>query len=121
MELTTKLLPEIQIPFSLGIFEDCILQLRRMEPFGWDGVVAYPEKLSIRNEYPYLIPAEQVYMNKLETRLLFYPSGDMHGGYYDGDPTAVLHVRVRRVKPDTVHITLDLEERLQWVSDVDAE
>jgi hypothetical protein len=107
----------IRIPFSLGVFEDCTLILQRTEDDTWEGAVAYPEKISIRNEYPYIIPAEVLENTGDTTRLLFYPSSDMIGGVYDGEPTAVLKVTVSEQPDDTVTVQLDLEQYLHWVSD----
>jgi len=115
--LTLPLSERIVVPFSLGVFEDCTLVLQRAEDGTWDAAVEYPEKISIRNEYPYIIPPETLESTSDTARFLFYPSSDMIGGVYDGDPTAVLEVTVSAQTNDTVMIRLELEQYLYWVSD----
>ena len=115
--LTLPLSERIVVPFSLGVFEDCTLIIQRAEDGTWDAAVEYPEKISIRNEYPYVIPPETLERTSNTARFLFYPSSDMIGGVYDGDPTAVLEVTVSAQTNDTVMIRLELEQYLYWVSD----
>jgi len=115
--LTLPLTERIVVPFSLGVFEDCTLIIQRAEDGTWDAAVEYPEKISIRNEYPYVIPPETLERTSNTARFLFYPSSDMIGGVYDGDPTAVLEVTVSAQTNDTVMIRLELEQYLYWVSD----
>ena len=117
LTLKHPLTERIAVPFNLGVFEDCTLVLQRAEDGTWDAVVEYPEKISIRNEYPYVIPAETLESTSNTARFLFYPSSDMVGGVYDGDPTAVLEVTVSAQPNDTVMIRLELEQYLYWVSD----
>jgi len=117
LTLTHPIAERITVPFSLGIFEDCTLILQRAEDGTWDGAVEYPEKLSIRNEYPYIIPPETLESTSDKARFLFYPSSDMVGGVYDGEPTATLEVTVSAQPNDTVTIQMNLEQRLYWVSD----
>jgi hypothetical protein len=107
----------IRISFSLGVFEDCTLHLHKNTDSEWDAAIEYPEKISIRNEYPYIIPAETLETTSDTARFLFYPSSDMIGGVYDGEPTAVLEVTVSEQPDNTVTVLLNLEERLRWVSD----
>jgi len=117
LTLTHPLSERIVVPFNLGVFEDCTLIIQRAEDGTWDGTIEYPEKISIRNEYPYIIPPETLENNTERARFLFYPSSDMIGGVYDGDPTAVLEVTVSAQTNDTVMIRLELEQYLYWVSD----
>jgi hypothetical protein len=117
LTFTYPLAERITIPFSLGVFEDCTLILQRTEDNTWEGTVAYPEKISIRNEYPYTIPAETLECTNDTARFLFYPSSDMIGGVYEGEPTATLMVTIKILDEQTVHITLTLDERLRWVAD----
>ncbi len=117
LTLTHPSTNRITVPFNLGVFEDCVLILQRTEDGTWDGAVEYPEKISIRNEYPYIIPAETLESTNDTTRLVFYPSSDMVGGVYEGEPTATLVVTVTEQPDDTITIRLELEQRLYWVSD----
>jgi hypothetical protein len=117
LTLTYPLSKRIVVPFSLGVFEDCTLVIQRAEDGTWDGAIEYPEKLSIRNEYPYIIPAETLESTSDTARLMFYPSSDMVGGVYEGEPTATLMVTIKILDEQTVHITLTLDERLRWVAD----
>ena len=117
LTLTHPLSERIVVPFNLGVFEDCTLIIQRAEDGTWDGTIEYPEKISIRNEYPYIIPPETLESTSDKARFLFYPSSDMIGGVYDGDPTAVLEVTVSAQTNDTVMIRLELEQYLYWVSD----
>jgi hypothetical protein len=117
LTLKHPLTERIVVPFSLGVFEDCTLVLQRTEDDTWNGAVEYPEKISIYNEYPYIIPAETLESTSNAARFLFYPSSDMIGGVYDGEPTAVLEVTVSTQTDDTVTIRLELEQYLYWVSD----
>jgi hypothetical protein len=117
LTFTYPLAEQITVPFNLGVFEGCTLILQRTEDGTWDCAVEYPEKISIRNEYPYIIPAETLENTSDTARFLFYPSSDMVGGVYDGEPTAVLTVTVSAQPNDTVNILLDLEQYLYWVSD----
>ena len=117
LTLTHPLSERITVPFNLGVFEDCTLVLQRAEDGIWNGAVEYPEKISIRNEYPYIIPPEILENSAEVARFLFYPSGDMVGGVYDGEPTVTLEVTVSKQPNDTVTIRLSLEQRLYWVSD----
>jgi hypothetical protein len=115
--LTYPLSERIVVPFNLGVFEDCTLVLQRAEDGTWDAAVEYPEKISIRNEYPYIIPPETLESASDKARFLFYPSSDMVGGIYEGEPTATLEVTVSVQPNNTVTIRLNLEQRLYWVSD----
>ena len=117
LTLTLPLTERIVVPFSLGVFEDCTLIIQRAEDGTWDGAIEYPEKISIRNEYPHIIPPETLENNTERARFLFYPSSDMVGGVYEGEPTATLVVTVFKQLNDTVMIRLELEQRLHWVSD----
>ena len=117
LTLTHPLSERIVVPFNLGVFEDCTLIIQRAEDGTWDGTIEYPEKISIRNEYPYIIPPETLESTSDKARFLFYPSSDMIGGVYDGDPTATLEVTVSKQPDNTVTIRLNLEQRLHWVSD----
>ncbi len=117
LTLTHPLSERIIVPFNLGVFEDCTLVLQRTEDGTWDGAVEYPEKINIRNEYPRIIPPEMLENTRGCARFLFYPSPDMVGGVYDGEPTAVLQVTVSDHPNGTVTIRLDLEQHLYWVSD----
>ena len=117
LTLTQPLTERIVVQFSLGVFEDCTLVIQRAEDGTWDGAIEYPEKISIRNEYPYIIPPETLENDTETARFLFYPSGDMVGGVYEGEPTATLEVIVSKQPDNTVSIRLDLEQRLYWVSD----
>ena len=117
LTLTLPLTERIVVPFNLGVFEDCTLVIQRAEDGTWDGAIEYPEKISIRNEYPYIIPPETLENNSEKARFLFYPSSDMVGGVYEGEPTATLEVTVSKQPDNTVSIRLDLEQRLYWVSD----
>jgi len=117
LTLTLPLSERITVPFTLGVFEDCTLVLQRTENGTWDAAVEYPEKISIRNEYPYIIPPETLESTSDKARFLFYPSSDMVGGVYDGEPTAVLDATVSVQPNDTVTMRLDLEQYLYWVSD----
>ena len=116
MEITLQHEDKLTVPFSLGIFENCTLHLEKAM-LGWYGAIEYPEKISIRNEYPYIIPPGMLHATENETLLVFYPSGDMLGGYWDNDATAILKVRIQTVDNDTVRIVLDLDERIRWVAD----
>jgi hypothetical protein len=115
--LTYPLSERIVVPFNLGVFEDCTLVVQRAEDGTWDTAVEYPEKISIRNEYPYIIPPETLESASDKARFLFYPSSDMVGGIYEGEPTATLEVTVSVQPNNTVTIRLNLEQRLYWVSD----
>ena len=117
LTLTLPLSERIVVPFSLGVFEDCTLIIQRAEDGTWDGAIEYPEKISIRNEYPYIIPPETLENDTERARFLFYPSTDMVGGVYEGEPTAILGVTVSKQPNNTVTIRLNLEQRLYWVSD----
>jgi len=117
LTLTLPLSERTVVPFSLGVFEDCTLIIQRAEDGTWDGAIEYPEKISIRNEYPYIIPPETLENNSEKARFLFYPSSDMVGGVYEGEPTATLEVAVSKQPDNTISIRLDLEQRLYWVSD----
>jgi len=117
LTLTRPLSERISVPFNLGVFEDCTLILQRTEDGTWDGAVEYPEKISIRDEYPYIIPPETLESTSDSAWFLFYPSSDMVGGVYDGEPTAVLEVTVSAQPDNTVTIKLKLEQYLYWVSD----
>ena len=117
LTLTHPLTECIVVPFSLGVFEDCTLIIQRAEDGTWDGAVEYPEKISIHSEYPYIIPAETLESTSNTARFMFYPSSDMAGGVYDGEPTAVLEVTMSAQTNDTVTIRLELEQYLYWVSD----
>jgi len=117
LTLTHPLTERITVPFSLGVFEDCTLVLQRAEDGTWDSAVEYPEKISIRNEYPYIIPPETLENTTSKAWFLFYPSSDMVGGVYEGEPTAVLEVTVSEQPDGTVTIRLELKQRLYWVSD----
>jgi len=117
LTLTHPLSERIIVPFSLGVFEDCTLVIQRAEDGTWDGTIEYPEKISIRNEYPYIIPPETLENNTETARLLFYPSSDMVGGVYEGEPTATLLVTVSKQPDNTISIRLNLEQHLYWVSD----
>jgi len=117
LTLTLPLTERIVVPFSLGVFEDCTLIIQRAEDGTWDGAIEYPEKISIRNEYPHIIPPETLENNTERARFLFYPSSDMVGGVYEGEPTATLVVTVFKQLNDTVMIRLELEQYLYWVSD----
>ena len=117
LTLTHPLSERIVVPFSLGVFEDCTLILQHAEDGTWDGAIEYPEQISIRNEYPYIIPPETLENNTETARLMFYPSSDMVGGVYDGEPTATLGVTVSKQPDNTISIRLDLEQYLHWVSD----
>jgi len=117
LTLTHPLSERIIVPFSLGVFEDCTLVIQRAEDGTWDGTIEYPEKISIRNEYPYIIPPETLENNTETARLLFYPSSDMVGGVYEGEPTATLEVTVSKQPDNTISIRLNLEQHLYWVSD----
>jgi len=117
LTLTLPLSERIVVPFSLGVFEDCTLIIQRAEDGTWDGAIEYPEKISIRNEYPHIIPPETLENNTERARFLFYPSSDMVGGVYEGEPTATLVVTVFKQLNDTVMIRLELEQYLYWVSD----
>jgi hypothetical protein len=117
LTLTHPLTERITVPFNLGVFEDCTLILQRTEDGTWDSAVEYPEKISIRNEYPYIIPPETLETTRETARFLFYPSSDMVGGVYNGEPTAVLTVTVSVQPNNTVVIRLDLDQHLYWVSD----
>ena len=117
LTLTHPLSERIVVPFSLGVFEDCTLVIQRAEDGTWDGIIEYPEKISIRNEYPYIIPPETLENNTETARLLFYPSSDMVGGVYEGEPTATLEVTVSKQPDNTISIRLNLEQHLYWVSD----
>ena len=117
LTLTLPLTERIVVPFNLGVFEDCTLILQRAGDGTWDGAIEYPEKISIRNEYPYIIPPETLENNTETARLLFYPSSDMVGGVYEGEPTATLEVAVSKQPDNTVSIRLDLDQYLHWVSD----
>ena len=117
LTLTHPLSERIVVPFNLGVFEDCTLIIQRAENGRWDSAIEYPEKISIRNEYPYIIPPETLENTSNTARFLFYPSSDMVGGFYDGKPTAVLKITVS-VQPNcTITIRLDLEQRLYLASD----
>ena len=117
LTLILPLSERIVVPFNLSVFEDCTLILQRAEDGTWDATVEYPEKISIRNEYPYIIPPEILENSAGRARFLFYPSSDMVGGVYEGEPTATLEVTVSKQPDNTVSIRLDLEQRLYWVSD----
>ena len=117
LEQTVAKTKQIRILFNLGVFEDCALVLQRTADGTWDGAVEYPEKISIRNEYPRIIPAETLENTSSTAHFLFYPSGDMIGGVYEGEPTAVLKVTVSEQPSNTVTVQLDLEQYLHWVSD----
>ena len=117
LTLMHPLAKRIIVPFSLGVFEDCTLILRRTEDGTWEGAVAYPEKISIRNEYPYIIHPETLESTNRAARFLFYPSSDMVGGVYEGEPISTLTVRVKVLDEQTVQITLVLDEQLYRVSD----
>jgi len=117
LTLTLPLTERIVVPFNLGVFEDCTLIIQRAEDGTWDGAIEYPEKISIRNEYPYIIPPETLENNTETARLLFYPSSDMVGGVYEGEPTASLSVTISKQPDNTASIRLNLEQRLYWVSD----
>jgi hypothetical protein len=114
---THPLAERIVVPFNLGVFEDCTLILQRAEDGTWEGAVAYPEKISIRNEYPYIIPPETLENTNRAAQFLFYPSSDMVGGVYEGEPTSTLTVRVKVLDEQTVQIILVLDEQLYWVAD----
>jgi hypothetical protein len=117
LERTVAKSEHIRIPFSLGVFEDCTLHLHKNANFEWVAAIEYPEKISIRNEYPYIIPPETLENRAGIARFLFYPGSDMVGGVYEGEPTAVLMVTVSESPNDTVTLQLNLQERLCWVSD----
>jgi len=117
LTLILPLSERITVPFNLSVFEDCTLILQRAEDGTWDATVEYPEKISIRNEYPYIIPPEILENSAGRAWFLFYPSSDMVGGVYDGEPTATLEVTVSKQPDNTISIRLDLEQRLYWVSD----
>ena len=117
LTLTLPLTERIVVPFNLGVFEDCTLVIQRAENGTWDGAIEYPEKISIRNEYPYIIPPETLENNTETARLLFYPSSDMVGGVYEGEPTATLEITVSKQPDNIISIRLNLEQRLYWVSD----
>jgi len=117
LTLILPLSERIIVPFNLSVFEDCTLILQRAEDGTWDATVEYPEKISIRNEYPYIIPPEILENSAGRARFLFYPSSDMVGGVYDGEPTATLEVTVSKQPDNTISIRLNLEQRLYWVSD----
>ena len=117
LERTVAKSEHIRIPFSLGVFEDCTLHLYKDANSEWVAAIEYPEKISIRNEYPYVIPAETLESTSNTARLVFYPSSDMVGGVYEGEPTAMLIVTVSENPNDTVTIQLNLEQYLHWVSD----
>jgi len=115
LTLTHPLTERIIVPFSLGVFEDCTLILQRAEDGTWNSAIEYPEKISIRNEYPYIIPPEPLENTINAARFLFYPSSDMMGGIYDGELTAALITSVEMLDERTVQITLTLNEQQRRV------